>query len=139
MSDKENFMGFKQTLIDNNERQYGEEIRVKYGDKVVTESNEKIKGLTREQYETGERLRFTFEETLKAAFETGDPAGELAQKACELHKQWLCVFYPRYSREYHIGLSDMYVSDERFKKNYDKIAPGCAEFLRSAIHIYCKA
>ena len=44
MSDKENFIGFKQTLIDNNERQYGEEIRVKHGDKVVTESNEKIKG-----------------------------------------------------------------------------------------------
>jgi len=137
MSDKENFEGFKQTLIDNNERQYGPEIRDKYGEKAVNESNEKFKGLTREQYETGERLRLTFEETLKAAFETGDPAGKLAQKACELHKQWLCVFYPRYSREYHIGLSEMYVSDERFKANYDKIAPGCVEFLQSAIHIYC--
>ena len=139
MSDNGNFKVFKQTLIDNNEQQYGEEIRAKYGDKAVNESNEKLKGLTREQYNTGERLRLTFEETLRAAFETGNPAGELAQKACELHKKWLCVYYPKYSREYHIGLSDMYVTDERFKSNYDKIGIGCAEFLRSVIHIYCKA
>ena len=33
----------------------------------------------------------------------------------------------------------MYVADERFKAYYDKIAPDCAEFLRSAIQIYCKA
>jgi hypothetical protein len=138
MSDHEKFEGFKQTLIDENEQKYGEEIRSKYGDQAIDESNAKLKGLTKEQYDEGERLRIELEQTLKAAFDTGNPAGELAQKACDLHKQWLCVYYPKYTREYHIGLAEMYVADERFKANYEKLAAGCTGFLRDAINIYCK-
>lgn len=138
MSDKEKFEGFKQALIDENEQKYGDEIRGKYGDEVIDESNAKLKGLTQAQYDEGERLRLEIEKTLKYAFETGDPAGELAQRACDLHRQWLCVFYPKYNKEYHKGLAEMYVADERFRENYDKIAIGCAEFLHDAINIYCK-
>jgi len=135
MTDTEKFEGFKQSLIDENERKYGAEVREKYGNNAVDESNAKLKGLTQAQYDEGERLRLEFEETLKAAFDDGDIAGKLAQKACDLHRQWLCVFYPKYSKEYHKGLGEMYVADERFKANYDKLAPGCAEFLRDAIHM----
>ena len=137
MSDQEKFEGLKQSLIDENERKYGTEIREKYGDTAVDESNAKLKGLTQKQYDEGERLRIEMETTLKAAFDVGDPAGELAQKACDLHMQWLCIFYPKYSKEYHMGLGEMYVADERFRANYDKLAPGCTEFLRGAINIYC--
>jgi len=137
MSDQEKFEGLKQSLIDENERKYGAEIRKKYGDTAVDESNAKLKGLTQEQYDEGERLRIEMETALKAAFDDGDPAGELAQKACDLHRQWLCVFYPKYSKEYHMGLGEMYVADERFRANYDKLAPYCTEFLRDAINIYC--
>jgi len=137
MPDKEKFEGFKQTLISENEEKYGAEIRGKYGDEVVDESNAHFKGLTQEQYDESERLHTALEEALKSALETGDPASEQAQKACDLHRQWLCVFYPGYDKEYHIGMGEMYVADERFKAHYDKIAPGCAEFLRDAINIYC--
>jgi DNA-binding transcriptional MerR regulator len=136
MSDKEKFEGFKKSLIDENERKYGAEIREKYGDQTVDESNDRLKGLTQEQYDEGERLRIAMEEALKSAVDSGDPAGELAQKACDLHRQWLCVYYPKYSTEYHKGLGEMYVADERFKANYEKVAPGGAEFLRDAINIY---
>ena len=138
MSDKEKFDGFKQKLIEENEENFGGEIRRKYGDEVIDESNAKLSGLTKEQYEAGERLRIAFEETLKSAFDSSDPAGTLAQEACELHKQWLCVYYPRYSKEYHMGLGEMYLADERFKANYEKLAIGCTEFLRDAINVYCK-
>ena len=138
MTDNEKFEGFKQSLIDENELKHGAEIRGKYGDSTVDASNAKLKGLTQEQYDEGERLRFAYEETLKAAYATADPAGELAQTTCDLHKQWLCVFNPNYSREYHMGLGEMYVADERFKAYYEKIIPGCTEFLRDAINIYCK-
>lgn len=148
MTDHEKFEGFKQKLVDDNEQQYGREIRGKYGDEAVDESNATLKGLTKAQYDEGERLRFAFEEALKAAFDGGDPAGcnsagcnpagQLAQKACDLHRQWLWVFYPKYSKAYHKGLADMYVSDERFKANYEKLGKGCTEFLRDAIYIYCQ-
>ena len=137
MSDAEKFEGFKQTLIAENEQNYGLEICEKYGEKAVDESNAHLKGLTQEQYNEGERLGAEIEEALKAALATGDPAGEDAQRACDLHRQWLCVFYPGYSKEYHMGMGEMYVADERFKVHYDKIAPGCAEFLRDAINVYC--
>jgi len=137
MSDKEKFEGFKQSLINENEQKYGAEVRTMYGDAIVDESNAKLKGLTKEQYNESERLRLLLEETLTAAFKTNDPAGDSAQKACDIHRQWLCVFYPKYSKEYHKGLAEMYVADERFKANYDKLAPGCTEFLRDAINIYC--
>jgi hypothetical protein len=137
MADKEKFEGFIQSLIDENEQKHGFEIRAKYGEKAVDASNVKLKGLTQEQYDEGERLRLAYEEKLKSAFETGNPSGDLAQTACDLHRQWLCVFYPNYSKEYHKGLGEMYVADERFKANYEKVAPGCTEFFRDAINVYC--
>lgn len=137
MSDNEKFEGFKQKMIDDNENQYGAEIRAKYGDETVNKSNAKIKGMSKEQYEKVESLTVELERTLKAAFEQGDPASELAQKACELHKQWLCCYYDKYNKNYHMGLAQMYVDDPRFTAHYDKIAVGCAEFLRDAVMVYC--
>ncbi len=137
MSDKEKFEGFKQAMIDENEHQYGAEIREKYGDAAIDRANARIKGMTYERYAEGEQLRQEAEDTLKAALESGDPAGELAQRACNLHGKWLTIFQPEYSKAYHKSLGELYVADERFKAYYDKIAPGCAEFLRDAINIYC--
>jgi len=137
MSEQEKFEGFKKDLVEKNEQAYGVEIREKYGDMTVDKSNAHLMGLTQEQYNEGERLRIAIEESLKTAFEIGDPASAAAQRACDLHRQWLCVFYPNYTKEYHKGLAEMYVTDERFKAHYEKIAAGCTEFLRDAINIYC--
>lgn len=138
MTDQEKFEGLKQALLDENERTYGQELRDKYGTEAIEESAAHLKGLTQAWYETGEKLRCELEETLKAAIPTGDPAGELAQRACEIHRQWLSIFYPNYNKAYHLGLAEMYTADDRFRAYYDKIAPGCAVFLQDAIQVYCK-
>ena len=67
MTDQEKFEGFKQKLIDENEQKYGEEVRAKYGNTAVDESNATFRGLTKEQYDKGEQLRIEIEKTLKAA------------------------------------------------------------------------
>lgn len=136
MSDKEKFEGFKQKMVDDNELKYGKEIREKYGNETVNRSNQKIKNMTEEQYAAVEKLSNEVNEALRAAFENGDPRSELAQKACELHKQWLIYFWDKYSKEAHMALAQMYVDDERFTAYYDKIAPGCAVFLRDAMRVY---
>jgi len=138
MSDKEKFDGFKQKLIAENEEKYGGEIRAKYGGETIDRSNAKLKGMTRGQYAETERLSQEVTEALKAALEEGDPAGELAQKAVALHREWLCCFWTDYSPEAHIGVAQMYVDDPRFAAYYDKIAPGAASFLRDAVLVYCK-
>lgn len=136
MADREKFEGFKQKMIDDNEKKYGKEIREKYGNDTVEKSNKKLKNMTQEQYEVLTNLEKQVKEVLVEAFETGDPASELAQKAADLHKQWLSYSWPQYSKEAHAGLAQMYVDDERFKAYYDDKQPGCAEFLRDAIFIY---
>lgn len=139
MTDREKFRGFKQAMINDNEEKYGKEIREKYGDSLVDSSNAKIKGMSEEEYTKAEKLRAEIDEALKTAMVTGDPSGEHAQKACELHKQWICMFWKdgSYSKETHKGLGEMYVADERFKAYYDKVADGAAEFLRDALNVYC--
>lgn len=136
MSNKEKFEGFKKNMIEDNEKEYGKEIREKYGDDTVDKSNKKIKGMTEEQYNEVTALESELLKTLSEAFEIGDPTGEIAQKAADLHKKWLSYYWTSYSKEAHAGLAQMYVDDERFTAYYDKEKPGTAEFLRDSILIY---
>lgn len=136
MSDQEKFEGFKQEMIEENEKKYGKEIRTKYGDEVVNKSNAKVKGMTQAQYEEVTKLEQEVLETLYAAVKTGNPAGPLAQKAADLHRRWLSFYWDSYTKEAHAGVARMYVDDERFKAYYDRNQPGAAEFLRDAVLIY---
>lgn len=136
MSDQEKFEGFKKKMVEENEQKYGKEIREKYGEEAVNQSNAKLMNMSQEDYEAVTKLESAVRTTLAKAFKTGDPAGELAQKAAELHKQWLTYYWTEYSKEAHAGLAQMYVDDERFTVYYDKEQPGTAAFLRDAIHIY---
>jgi DNA-binding transcriptional MerR regulator len=136
MQDQEKFEGFKKQLIEENERKYGREIREKYGEDTIKKSNQKLMNMTQEEYAKVTQLENEVKVALAEAMKTGDPAGELAQKAADLHKQWLTFYWNEYSKEAHAGLAQMYVDDERFKAYYDKDQPGAAKFLRDAIQIY---
>jgi len=139
MTDQQKFEGFKQQMVDDNERQYGEEIRRKYGDETVDQSNRKLLGMTQEEHDEVTRLEQEVKAALAEAVKDGDPAGEPARRAADLHKQWLTYYWSQYSKEAHAGLAQMYVDDERFKAYYDAAQPGSAEFLRDAILIYTGA
>lgn len=136
MSDLEKFEGFKKSMIEENETKYGKEIRQKYGQQAVDQANQKVMNMTKEEHEAMEQLSNKLTETLKKAFETGNPASNIAQQAADLHKQWLSFYWKNYSKEAHANLAQSYVDDERFTAYYDKEQPGIAAFLRDAIHIY---
>lgn len=136
MADKEKFEGFIQGLIDENEKEYGKEIREKYGTDKVEKSYAKLKSMTPENIKEVERLNDELYEALKAAVKIGDAASEPAQRAAQLHKKWLSYYWDSYSEEAHAGVARMYVDDERFSAYYDKIAPGAAKMLRDAVLIF---
>lgn len=136
MSDKEKFEGFKKKLVEDNEKNFGKEIREKYGEETVKKSNEQFMNMTEEQYKELQELGNSVMETLKEAYKTGNPAGELGQKTAELHAKWITFCWGNYNKEAHANLTQMYVDDERFKAHYDKEQPGGAEFLRDAVWIY---
>ena len=138
MSDQEKFEGFKEKALFDNEQKYGEEIREKFGFNAITASNKKFKNMTQAEFDEMEDLSLALNEELKAAFLEGNPSSALSQNVCAMHKKWLCYFWGTYSKEAHIGVTQMYVDDPRFTKYYDKIAVGCAQFLRDAVQIYCR-
>ncbi len=140
MQDIDKFEGLKQKLLQENEDKYGQEVRQKFGQVAVDASYAKVKGMSQEKYHRMEELTQEFNQTLRAALLEKDPAGELAQKACALHKEWLLLFWPResYTGKAHRALAQGYLDDARFTAYYEQIAPGSALFLRDALEIYCK-
>jgi hypothetical protein len=137
MNDEEKFASFKRDALKQNEERFGREIREKYGRETVEASNKKYLRMTREQDAEWEGLAGECRETLKEAFDSGDPSRGGAARACELHKQWLGFFWDGYSKEARLGVIQMYVDDPRFTAYYGKIAPGAARFLRDAVLRYC--
>ncbi|MCD4826359.1 MAG: MerR family transcriptional regulator [Acholeplasmataceae bacterium] len=136
MNEKEKFEGFKDNLIKENEVQYAKEIKEKYGKKVFDESNHKIKQMSKYQYEQVQKQTIDLNKLLKKAYLSGDPSNEISQQACQMHKEWLLNYWTFYTKEAHLSLVKTYVEDERFKKYYDDIIPGLADFLLKAMTIY---
>ncbi len=134
MSDKDKFIGFKKELVENNEEKYGKEIREKYGDDTVDESNRKMLNLSKEDYDKMQNMAIEINTLLEQAVTDGkSPTDDIGKDIALLHKEWLSFTWPTYSTAAHIGLANMYVDDERFKTYYDKNVSGCAEFLRDCI------
>ena len=134
MSNKEKFAAFKENMVKENEEKYGREIREKYGDEEVDESNRKLLKMSEEEWEEFQTLGAEIMERLKNAVKDGaDPEGEEGKAVTELHKRWLMKTWKQYSPETHKGLAQMYLADERFQAYYDKEVKGCTEFLTAAI------
>lgn len=134
MTDEEKFEGFKKQIIQENEEQYGAEIRSKYGDSEIDRANARVLSLTREEYNAWNTLGAEILSELEQAVRShSDPNGETGKHLVDLHRQWLSYSWEQYSPDAHKGLAQMYVCDERFTAYYDRNVPGCAAFLRDAI------
>ncbi|MGO0882032.1 MerR family transcriptional regulator [Clostridioides difficile] len=138
MTDLEKFEGFKEKIIDENEKNYGTEIREKYSEDVINQSNKKLKSMSKKDYDDWQNLSAEIISKLKKAFETGDVSNEISQEVARLHHKWLSYTWNTYSKEAHAALAEMYVADERFTSYYDKEQPGLAKFLRDSIVFYTR-
>jgi hypothetical protein len=71
-----------------------------------------------------------FAELLRA----GEPAsGERARALAERHRQHISRWFYPCSPEMHRRLGEVYVSDERFARNYERLAEGLSVYVRDAI------
>ena len=72
---------------------------------------------------------------LAAAMNDGEPAtSERARSAAEQHRLLIEKWFNPVPYPMHKAMSDMYVTDPRFTKTYEDIAPGLAQYVRDAIH-----
>jgi MerR family transcriptional regulator, thiopeptide resistance regulator len=115
---------------------YAEEAEQRWGETdAYKESQRRVSSYTKEDW-----LRLKAEEEeirarLAAALDAGlAPESEEAMSAAEAHRQHISRWFYECSYEIQRGLTEMYVSDERFRSNYDATAPGLAAFIRDAAH-----
>lgn len=139
MNDHEKFEGFKRDMVEQNERKYGSEVRERYGDQAADESNARMMSLTHEQYDQMQALEGQLMQLLaESVAQQTSPSGAQGARVAQLHKDWLRFSWKQYSPEAHRGLAQMYLDDPRFTAHYDEQQPGCAQFLRDAIHAHIK-
>lgn len=136
MKDQDKFHGLLKENVTKNEERYGQEIREKYGEEVVEKANDKYLGQSKEAYDKGEALGKEILEKLYVAMETKDPTSKEAKEVAKLHKAWISLYWPVYDKVAHKGLTDLYVTDERFKKYYDEGKEGAAQFLRDSVYAF---
>ncbi len=136
MTAKDKFEGLKDAMLEENEAQYGEELKSSYDEEFYAKSQEKFKKMSKWQFETARTLEKEIIDDLVLLVGTKLPTSEEALQLAAKHKEWLMYYWPTYSKEAHAGLGEMYVADERFTHYYDKHKEGAAQFLCDAIAAY---
>ena len=96
-----------------------------------------ILNMSEEEYERFQNLGEEIKTQLKEAILTGEiPESEKGKRIVLLHKEWLGKTWKQYTKEAHVAVGNMYISDERFQLYYDKEVAGCAAFLEKAIRYW---
>ena len=140
MTDEERFEGMKARAIAENEERYGAEVRRRHGDAAMDAANERMTGMSQEEWNDAKALEAAILEQLTAAKATGDPTGEAARKLCAMHARWLQMHWGEgaYSPAAHAALAEGYVADPRFTAYYDEAAgEGATAILRDALIAWC--
>jgi len=138
MDDNKKFEAFKEKLIDDNEKKYGDELQDKYDSNTIDQSYDKLRKKSKWEMQEQEKLNDRLNEAIINAVNSKDPNSDESVLMCELHKEWIMFYWPKYSKESHLGLVKMYVEDERFTAYYDKIIKNSASFMYEAMKLYLK-
>ena len=115
---------------------YAQEAEQRWGDtEGYQESQRRAAGYTKEQWQQIKAEGDANNGELAAAMNDGEPAtSERSMAAAERHRLLIEKWFNPVPYSMHKGMSDMYVTDPRFTKTYEDIAPGLALYVRDAIH-----
>ncbi|MFA5651839.1 MAG: TipAS antibiotic-recognition domain-containing protein [Candidatus Paceibacterota bacterium] len=113
---------------------YKKEAQQKWGHtEAFKQSEERVKKLGKDGLKKviDESEKLTNE--IADAMKNGDyPSSENTQKLIAKHYEGLKAFYEPNLILYK-GLAEMYIQDERFKNNYEKVASGLAQYMHDAM------
>jgi len=114
---------------------YAEEAAKTYDPGMVKESYNRVRKLTKEQWQAVKK-EGEDNSRLLASLMGKDPASKEVQAAIKKHYDHLNNFYTPNLVMYR-GLGNLYVTDGRFRANYDKYAKGLADFIKKTIDVFC--
>ncbi len=132
MNPRKLFEGFS----DEQQQELAEEASQRWDAETVSISNRRWKS-----YSDSEKQHILDEGNavfmdLAAVKSKGPASKEVQEVISRWHKHMQYFWSP--SDEQLLGLADLYNADQRFKANYERAAPGLAEFMRRAVKVYVK-
>lgn len=136
----DNTMSFKEfdmSAIEEAKSKYAKEVKEKWGN---TEAYSQYEKMTKHySNKDWQDIVKKSDERLKefSAFVSKSPESKEVQDLVEKWRTFITESFYDCTKEILAGLGEMYVLDERFKKNIDKFGEGTAEFMNQAIKVYC--
>jgi hypothetical protein len=129
MTNKENFQGF-----DFSHNPHEAEARKRWGNQAVYSVHEKVNNMTKDERRNFEN-KFNGIYYKLAEIRHLEPSSDEAQSGIKEWYEFLNTM-SSYSPEAFRELGQMYVDDERFKRNIDKFGTGLALFMCDAMAIF---
>ena len=123
-----------------NKDNYSTEARERWGNTdAYREHEKKTKNYTKEKWaEINEGLMAIFAEFAECKNNRFAVNSSEAQSLVVKLQEYITQNYYACTCEILAGLGQMYIADERFKKNIDKYGEGTAEFASEAIGVFCQ-
>ena len=120
-------------------KNYEIEVRERWGNTdAYREHERKTKNYSKEKWaEINDGLMAIFAEFAECKNHEYDVNLPEVQSLVGKLQEYITQNYYTCTNEILAGLGQMYVADERFKKNIDKYVEGTAEFAAKAIKCYC--
>jgi DNA-binding transcriptional MerR regulator len=121
---------------DHDPTRYAEEVEERWGDTdAYWQSAERTSSYTKEDWIRIKAEQQAIDDRLAAALAAGLPATSTeAMAAAEEHRQHISRYFYDVSSQAHVGLAEMYIADPRFTENYERTAPGLAQYVHDAIY-----
>lgn len=132
INDTELYEGFSEKQME----EYKEEAKKRWGEtNAYKQSMERTKDWTNNDYKRIAEEGKKFTQKLADAMDKDIKSPEVQALVAE-HRKGIEVFYDC-SDEMHRNLGVLYITDPRFKKYYEDVKPGLAQWLHDAILYYC--
>lgn len=114
---------------------YEEEVEQRWGETDAFRiSKKRTASYSKADWEKLKNESHTHHQSLAALLRAGCPAdSEDAMQLAEAHRIHIDHWFYPLSHTMHCALGDMYVQDERFRKNIDRYGEGLSVYLRDAI------
>ncbi len=137
MASEEMFSGFSP----EKQKQYEKDLVDRFGPGVQTkidESKQRVKGWTKADFEAATERWNAFLESLGVLARDGKAADSAeVQALIPEHRAWLEQYWTPV-RESYIGLGRLYADHPDFRKQFDAVEPGLADFCAEAMRVYAE-
>ncbi|GAB4077054.1 MerR family transcriptional regulator [Nostocoides australiense] len=125
----------KDLFGDGFDESYAAEAQERWGDTPAwTQSQARTATYTKADWESVKAEMDAVNAAFVAALESGEPpTSAAAMDAAEAHRRHINDRFYDVSYALHQGLGEMYVTDPRFTRTYEDLAPGLAAYVKAAI------